>query len=65
MYGIDWDGPVTGHSNEAVTHKTSCPYTTDMDELTAQVSPLAESENYGVDIYLDTLAFVMSKVFNT
>jgi len=64
-YGIDWDGPVPhDDSNDIViVPETDCPLSVlDLDELNDEVSPLAETTNYGIDLYEKTLDFVSSKL---
>ena len=65
LYGIDWSGPVTESDENIVTlPDTPSPLPpNDFEELYSTISPLADSENHGVDIYLETLAFVTRKLF--
>ena len=43
---------------------TPCPLSpNDLEELNSTILPLANNENHGVDIYLETLTFVTRKLF--
>ena len=59
-YGIDWDGPVPYDNSsddiDAVTvPETECPLNAlDMDELDDEVSPLSDTTNYGIDLFVST-----------
>jgi len=67
-FGIDWDGPMPPylHDDDAsavVIPETNCPLDTfDYGELYHSVNPLADSVNYGIDLYERTLDFVSSKL---
>ena len=42
---------------------TRCPLTVqDFEELQQAISPSAHSDNYGIDLYLLTLSFVLQKL---
>ena len=43
--------------------ETICPLNAlDMDELDDEISPLAETTNYGIDLYEKTLDFISTKL---
>ena len=61
MYGIDWSGPIP--INEEVDSVEIPPITTVLSEeqyheLSGVVSPLHASDNYGLYLFLATLAYV-------
>ncbi|CAB5346870.1 unnamed protein product [Rhizophagus irregularis] len=55
-YGIDWNGPTSLNNNEIVElFEINCPLNNSQYlELQNNISPLAESNNYGIEIYLYT-----------
>lgn len=63
MYGIDWDGPL---SMDGDVESVQIPpienrlSDDDYSELARAVSPLDQSDNYGLDIFFTTLTFVKS-----
>lgn len=61
-YGIDWDGPLPQEYQDADqvdVPQSQCPLTEDQyDQLQSNVSPLAESSNYGIDLFLECVSFV-------
>jgi hypothetical protein len=64
-FGIDWGGPVpVADLDTTVTiPETNCPLTTsDMQALQSFVAPLAPSNEYGMDLYEQTLEFVGRKL---
>jgi len=68
-YGVDWDGPAPHNPNddqEAVEVPiTSNPLqAADYESLKTLIDPLRDSEEYGVDIYLEALSFVQTKISN-
>ena len=63
QFGIDWEGPVhhpEGDSNVSVP-ETGCP-ADDRDELLTLLDPLADSPAYGIELFEQTLQFVLGKV---
>lgn len=61
FFGVDWNGPIphTAEVDAVEVPETECPLTEEQfDELGSMVSPLADSTNYGIDLYLSTLSFV-------
>jgi hypothetical protein len=61
-YGIDWDGPApdmqTTDSPEVVVPFTTNPLQeADFALLKTAIDPLCNSDEYGVDIYLEVLTF--------
>ena len=66
-YGIDWDGPVpyddTDDCDSVVVPEIECPLIeSQLDELDDEISPLADTTNYGIDLYEKTLDFVSSRL---
>lgn len=66
-YGVDWDGPVPNNqtdAQEAVEVPTTSNPLQEADyvSLTSLIDPLRDSDEYGVDIYLETLSFIHSKI---
>ncbi|XP_068710300.1 uncharacterized protein [Montipora foliosa] len=66
-YGVDWDGPVPNNqtdAQEAVEVPTTSNPLQEADyvSLKSLIDPLRDSDEYGVDIYLETLSFVHSKI---
>lgn len=59
-YGVDWDGPLSSDDERAVTVPTmGTPLSTEnMEELISQINPLAYSDDFGVDLYVQTVHFV-------
>jgi len=61
LYGIDWDGPL---STDAASEQVNVPQVevpltdNDFSELCQTISPLSQSTNYGIDLYMATLQFV-------
>lgn len=66
-YGVDWDGPVPNNQTDA-QEAVEVPTTTnplqgaDYVSLTSLIDPLRDSDKYGVDICLETLSFIHSKI---
>lgn len=65
-YGIDWEGPLPDEANcqdSVEVPETRCPLNQEQfQELVSTIDPLAPTCSYGIDIYLQTLAFTVSKV---
>ena len=74
-YGIDWDGPIPqnddddddnincdGNGKIVVPQIESPLDELSLDELNDLVLPLADTTNYGIDLYEKTLDFVSSKL---
>lgn len=61
-HGIDWEGPLPQEENEADQVEVppcECPLTEEQyRQLQDNIPPLAESPNYGIDLYLDCLSFI-------
>jgi hypothetical protein len=65
LYGIDWNGPipVEGAVEAVVVEPVACPLSQDdYSELCLQVSPTGASNDHGINIFMQTLAYVYSKV---
>ena len=66
MYGIDWDGPLPDNIITDVI--VDVPPVTDLlnsadyAELCSEISPLATSYDYGIDLYHTCLHFVYNKL---
>lgn len=67
MYGIDWEGPMAD-DHDMVAESITVPETTNplteeqSQELLANIDPLKQCDNYGINIYLETLEFVHTKL---
>ena len=70
-YGIDWDGPVPHDDDiddvdDNINYDSvivPCPLDgTHLDELNAEISPLANTTNHGIDLYERTLDFISSRL---
>ena len=64
-FGIDWDAPLpVPDSSEGVSEPQIPQLLCDSDwqELCALINPLAASPDYGVNLYCDCVAFVLTKV---
>jgi len=67
-FGVDWEGPMPHPDNEGISDgvvvpEIDCPldsYT--FDELDDVIPPLAETTNYGIDLYEKVLDFVSLKL---
>lgn len=64
-YGIDWDGPVPEEPVEddisVEVPETSNPLSDEQfQELSNRINPLRISNNYGIDIYLEVVSFVVN-----
>ena len=66
--GIDWDGPLppTDCSENTVFVDPPRQPLTDLDyqELCATINPLDSSSEYGLELYVETLQFVLGKLHN-
>ena len=64
-FGIDWDGPLPDVTCDTHVEVSSVelPLTNhEYTELCEHIDPLAESSEYGIDIYLNCLQFVRRKL---
>ena len=64
-FGIDWDGPCPSSENDNVVMvpETLAPIgISDLEDLMRIVPPLSESTFYGIDLYQNTLDFVIRKL---
>ena len=61
---MDWDGPLPLDEPDRVTvPETDCPLDhQDYLELCESVEVLSPSDNYGINLYLDTLDFVRDRL---
>ncbi len=60
-YGIDWEGPTAIQESENVeVPKTSIPTGFSLEELERNVDPLADSDEYGIDLYIKLLQYIGS-----
>ena len=64
MYGVDWEGPMPVDAAVQVdVPATQSPLTAiDYEMLRAEIDPLRNTTQYGIDIYEEVLSFVISKV---
>ena len=67
MFGIDWDGPMPARlcddTSTVVVPETICPLNSlAFEELNTIVDPLADSANFGIDLYEKTLDYVSSQL---
>lgn len=64
LYGVDWDGPMStaaGDPEGVQVPSTERPMgDNSFAQLVELINPLSPSSNYGIDLYLSTLAFVNS-----
>ena len=65
LYGVDWDGPLPlDEDNAVIVPSTLAPLPEEeMEQLTSQVNPLAISNEFGIDLYLECLQFIQSKLY--
>ena len=65
-YGIDWNGPTPLNDNRNIELiEINCPLNDNQYlELQNNILPLADSSNYGIDIYLHTLSVVQFMLGN-
>ena len=67
-FGIDWEGPMPHLDNEGISDavvvpEIDCPLDSyAFDELDDVIQPLAETTNYGIDLYEKVLDFVSLKL---
>lgn len=65
-YGIDWDAPLVAEESEYDTVEVPVIPTplTQQDHalLCSTVDPVSSNSDYGIDLYIATLSFVVSKV---
>lgn len=62
-YGIDWDGPLPQGPNDStvsVPETQSVLSDQEMQRLVHLVNPLSLSNCYGIDLYMQTRAFITS-----
>ena len=61
---MDWDGPLpVDDPDRVVVPATNCPLDhDDYLELCESIEVLDPSNNYGIDLYIDTLDFVRNNV---
>lgn len=59
MYGVDSDGPLPCEPDGIVSLPETENHLSDeiYNDLINLIDPLRESNNYGIDIFLDVLAF--------
>lgn len=64
LYGVDWDGPLPMDDGDSVVvPTTSVPLCEDdMQQLASQINPLAVSYDFGIDLYLECLQFIHSRL---
>ena len=66
MYGVDWDEPLPLEENDPDTVSIpaiSLDLSNDVEQLlVSQVNPLAFSHEFGIDLYLECLQFLSSRL---
>ena len=66
--GIDWDGPLPptdGSENTVFVDPPRLPLSDlDYQELSSTINPLDSSSEYGLELYVETLQFVLDKLCN-
>ena len=64
--GIDWDGPLPPtdvSENTVYVDPPEQPLTSlDYQELCVTINPLDPSSEYGIELYIETLQFVLNKL---
>ena len=63
--GIDWDGPLATDRDEntVVVDPPLQPLSaSDFQELCQSINPLEPSSNYGMDLYLECMSFVLTRL---
>lgn len=62
--GIDWNGPLLTPGENIVCVEPPFQYLNHLDyvDLCANVHPLDPNSEYGIELYAETLSFVMNKV---
>lgn len=63
--GIDWDGPLATDRDEntvVVDPPLQPLLASDFKELCQSINPLEQSSNYGMDLYLECMAFVQNRL---
>lgn len=68
MYGVDWDGPLplelnamNRSTNNVRVPQTQCVLSpTQEQQLRSDIDPLQQSENFGIDIYINTVLYVQN-----
>ena len=64
--GIDWDGPLPPtdcSDNTVYVDPPQQPLTPlDYQELSITINPLDPSSEYGIELYIETLQFVLNKL---
>ena len=60
-YGIDYDGPTVEYTDNSVTvPETNFPLNTEQLQILSQaINPLRESDNFGIDLFLETKEMVL------
>lgn len=63
-FGIDWDGPLPSDLNSAVeVNPPDMPLSYESyEELCSTVFPLEECDDFGMDIYLRVVDFVVNHI---
>ena len=65
QYGLDWDGPLPESDSDEMIELplTECPLNLqETQELKQAIDPLRNSDCYGIDIFIQTLLFVTSRL---
>lgn len=64
LLAIDWDGPITTEANESVDIPlTERPISAeDFHDLTQLINPMTYSTEHGIDVYLQCVDFVCTRM---
>ena len=64
--GVDWNGPIpVGDDNIVNVDPPQVPLNPqDYQELSIQVNPLEPSSEYGIELYTETVQFVLNKLMS-
>lgn len=64
MYGVDWEGPMDVEETVQVDVPVTRPplTATDYEILRAEINPLRNTTQHGIDIYQEVLFFVINRI---
>lgn len=62
--GVDWDGPIpVGDANIVLVEPPGSPLSgPDFQQLLTTINPLDSSNNYGMDLYIETVDFILARL---
>lgn len=61
LLGIDWNGPLPDSSDENSVDVDPPPQVITDEELEGRVHPLDPSSQYGLELYIESVEFVLNK----